>query len=486
MVSLKFSLSFLLILGLGLSCSPKTSEELVITKPDSEIPKTKTEDVDKPLTTCTTLSQLTPAVRSEVEDAFTLYRDQIRFEKFDNALALWKKAYYAAPGANGKVTYHFDDGIKIYNHLFQQTTDTKRKSGIVDTIMAIYSKRIECFADDGTVLAHRAFDSYYKYSEYVDKNKTFDDFKEVVKRKGLMSDYFIVNPFSKLLYDKVVEGSIDTSEAKKLTLQVFDIIDYGLKNCKDKYCEAWDIINEYSPALLAGLEGIRGYYDCQYYVNKYYKQFENDSTNCDNVTEVYFKLIWASCSQTDAKFIRIKKAKERECYVAPTPPGPLKLAYGALEEGQFKESIDYFEQFISETNDRENKAEKLLIIAKIYYAHIRNFPMAKKYALSAAEYKANWGDPYLLIGKLYASSGPLCGPGRGWDSQVVTWPAIDKFEYARRIDSKVASEATKLINQYMKYMPSIEDIFQRQLKEGSSFRVACWIQENTTIRAARG
>ena len=91
----------------------------------------------------------------------------------------------------------------------------------------------------------------------------------------------------------------------------------------------------------------------------------------------------------------------------------------------------------------------------------------------------------MLIGRLYASSGPLCGPGRGWDSQIVTWPAIDMWNKAKRVDANVAAEANKFINRYVKFMPTIEDVFQRGLKEGSSFRVGCWIDETTTIRVAK-
>ena len=125
------------------------------------------------------------------------------------------------------------------------------------------------------------------------------------------------------------------------------------------------------------------------------------------------------------------------------------------------------------------------MIAKIYYRDLKNFGLSRKYALKAAKLKSGWGEPYLLIGKLYASSGPICGPGRGWDSQIVTWPAIDKFKYAKRIDSSVAKEANKLIRSYQRFMPSIDDIFQRTYKEGQKFKVGCWINETTTIRAAK-
>ena len=119
-----------------------------------------------------------------------------------------------------------------------------------------------------------------------------------------------------------------------------------------------------------------------------------------------------------------------------------------------------------------------------YAKMIKNFSKARNWARQSAQYDSSNGEPYILIGKLYASSGPLCGPGRGWDSQIVTWPAIDKWRQAKRIDASVAEEANRLIARYRLYMPSKEDIHQRILEEGSSFRVRCWIQETTTIRAA--
>ena len=90
-----------------------------------------------------------------------------------------------------------------------------------------------------------------------------------------------------------------------------------------------------------------------------------------------------------------------------------------------------------------------------------------------------------MIGRLYASSGPLCGPGRGWDSQIVVWPAIDMWNKAKRVDPSVAGEANKWIGRYSKFMPTMEDIFQRGLKVGDTYRVPCWIQENTKIRPAK-
>ncbi len=474
-----YIISLVLITYLLVACA--TQAPIVV---EEKAPAAPVIEVVKSNTDCTTLLDIDPAIRSDTEDAFTLYKDEIRYKKYEAALLLWKTAYYTAPGANGKMTSHFDDGVKIYDYLFKKEIDENKKAALVDTILSIYDKRLECFEDDGTIIARKAFNSYYSYSQYTDSDETFELFKEVIKRKGLKTDYFVVNPFSKLLYDRVLENKIDHQEASVLALQIFDIVEEGLAKCKGEYCDAWAVIDAYAPPLLSGLEGIKGFYPCEYFMENYYTQFEEDPTNCDNITEVYLKMVWGGCDQEDERLKNLKAAKEKECYVAPPPPGPLTLAYQALERGEFRESIKMFEDYTTTSDDPEKKAKYLFLISKIYYAHIKNFPAARKYALSAAANKSNWGEPYMLIGKLYASSGPLCGPGTGWDSQVVTWVAIDKFNYAKKIDPAVTADANKWINRYSQYMPKKEDIFFRQLKAGSSFKVPCWIQETTKVRTS--
>jgi hypothetical protein len=115
---------------------------------------------------------------------------------------------------------------------------------------------------------------------------------------------------------------------------------------------------------------------------------------------------------------------------------------------------------------------------------LKNFSQSRAYALKAAEVRPDWGEPYIVIGRLYASSGPLCGPGRGWDSQIVVWPAIDAWNQAKAVDPSVRDEANKWINRYAQFMPTKEDVFIRNLQAGQSFYVGCWIQRSTRIRTA--
>ncbi len=460
------------------SCGSKTAtaiaEEVIEETPVVEAPA-------EALTPCTTLSQLNSGDRDEAETAFVLYRDFVKAGDMAKALPLWQKAYQLAPGANGRIQYHFDDGVKIYTDLFKKAQDKMQKQAYVDTVMMIYDKRVECFGNEATIKGRKAFDYYYNFHEYSDADKTFNLFKEAVESKGKEADYFVINPFSSLLHDRVVDGKISKEEGSKLAVTLDSAIAHGLATCGNK-CEAWNIIADYAPNRLESLEGVDDFYDCDYYSNKYYTQFLESPADCEVIELAYRRMLRGKCDINDPRLVEVKAAKDKNCFTPPPPPGLLKQAFDLYSTGDYKGAIVLFEKFIDQTTDVEKKAKYTLLIAKIYYGDIKNFSSARKYARDAANMKSNWGEPYILIGKLYASSGPLCGPGRGWDSQIVTWPAIDKFQYAKKIDPSVAGEANKWINTYSQYMPSREDIFQRGIKEGSAFKVGCWINESTTVR----
>jgi tetratricopeptide (TPR) repeat protein len=470
------SVLFLFIIG----CSPKSTEPIPKEKPAAPEIIQKSD----PNTPCTTLDQLSGYIKEEIQTAFVLYRDQIKYKNPEKAYPLWTKAFHGAPGGNGKITYHFDDGIAIFKHFYDKESDPVKKKSFFDSINMVYNKRAECFGDEDYLAGRKAFDYYYTFSEYVDENEIFNLFKQNLTNKGDSADYFIINPFTKMLFDRILQEEISLKEGLKFAKQILSTIDYGKANCKGRNCEAWEIISEYAPVRLEALEGVDGFWDCAYYSSKYYPMYLAAPDDCETIELVYRRLLRGQCAQDSPELRAIKAAKENKCYTPPPPAGPLQQAFDAYNNGDYRNAIELFKNFVELTDDTEKKAKYLLLIAKIYYRDMKDYPSARKYAMRAAGMKGNWGEPYMLIGKLYASSGPLCGPGRGWDSQIVTWPAIDKFQHAKNIDPAVASEANQLINQYRQYMPKREDIFFRQLNAGDTFRVPCWIQESTTIRTA--
>jgi len=141
----------------------------------------------------------------------------------------------------------------------------------------------------------------------------------------------------------------------------------------------------------------------------------------------------------------------------------------------------YFNKALAVTTDNSAKASILMNLAGIHYRN-KKFSDSRKACLEAASLRPGWGKPYMLIGTLYASSGKLCGPGTGWDSQVVVWAAMDMWNKAKNVDPDLKNAANKEISKYRQYLPTAQDAHMKGVKSGSSYKIDCWIGRTTTAR----
>jgi hypothetical protein len=456
------------------ACTPKTAQ--VIQEEDQTSTSTET---DENLSPCKNFEDAFDP--DDTRSNYIIYKDYIEYENYEEAFELWNKVYREAPAADGKRNDVFTDGVFFYERLALGSEDSIMKAQYIARIFSLYEEAASCYPETASsIKGQKAFDLFFKYPDMASKFEIDQLFKEALDEDQSTKQYFVLNPFTSLLVDVYNEGQISKEEALEMSELVQSILKEGLETCSGKSCESWKIIEGYVPQRLEAFETIKGFYDCEYYINKYYSEFLEDSTNCEVIQTLYIRLSWAECATEDTRYQRLVSAANDLC----VEDKELKVAYNLLKEGAFKKAIDAFIEAEVLEETEEDKSKVNFIISKIYYAHLKNFPQARKYALKAAKQRPNWGEPYLLIGRLYASSGPLCGPGTGWDSQIVVWPALDKWNYAKTIDPSVSKEANKLIGQYARFMPSKEDLFFRTLQNGQSFRVGCWIQENTKIRTS--
>ena len=459
-------------------CTPKVAEQTASseTKEQTISPPPK-EDVE--LSPCPKFQDA--PYPGEAENNYVIYRDFLKVGDMEKAYELWQKVYEVAPAADGRRNTVYSDGIRFYEYFMSQTTDSLEREKYVEKIFAIYDEILECYPEGGYVPARKGFDYYYKYPNRKSKEEIYNLFKIAIDTDRDKTNDFVVNPMAALLVEMHQSGKISTEEAQRYDKVLRNLVKNGLKNCKGVACERWKIIESYAPIRLETyFETVKGFYSCDYYMDKYYADFLNNKNDCDVIREVYSRLKFGGCETTNEKMRTLIRTGNDKC----VEETAAEVAYQCLRDADYQCAVKEFEKAAEEEEDIVKKSKYILIIAKIYNAHLKNFSKSRQYALQAAEIRSNWGEPYILIGRLYASSGPLCGPGRGWDSQIVTWPAIDMWQKAKRVDPSVASEANKWINRYSQYMPSKEDIFQRNYQEGQSFKVGCWIQETTTIRAA--
>jgi tetratricopeptide (TPR) repeat protein len=456
------------------ACTPKTTDQTQTTTPTPPA---------KPVVSTDPCAKFSDSKAGEAAlDAHVIYRDFIRRKEFQQAIPYWRQAFNAAPAADGQRTTHFDDGILIYDHLISQQSTLEGKKLYLDSIFYLYDRMNACYPEIAYADGKKAFDLYYNYRELSDNKTIFNLFTKVLDKKGLETPAFVINPFTALLVEMFTAKEIDQATAVKYAEQILAISEKQAENMKD----GWPIVIGYAPAQLEVFETVPGFFPCSHFNKKYYASVNLDSIECDDISIINTQLKRGLCPDDDPAFARLEAEFRERCIDGgPDRDSSLICGQSELEKGRYAAAIRCYKEYISRSEDPATRARYNLFVAKIYYGSLKRFPEAREHARLALRDRPNMGDAYMLIGKLYASSGPLCGPGRGWDSQIVTWPAIDMFAKAKQVDPRVTSEANRLITTYSRYMPGIEEIFQRQLSEGQTFFVGCWIQENTTIRAAR-
>ena len=468
---------FLFLVFIIFGCTPKVVQNVTTSEPVSDLQSEQVEE--ESLSPCPKFSDFSNS--DELETQYVLYRDFIKAGNWEEAFSYWKNVYQIAPAADGKRNTVYADGIRFYERFISLEKDAAKREKFIDTVFQIYDAIEICYKEGGYIPARKAFDLYYKYPERSTRLQTFNLFRQALDTDGIKAPDFLVNPFSALLVDLYFDDQINQETAIQYTGVLSEMIQNGLANCSGTECERWEIIRDYAPSRLEAFESVKGFFGCDYYMDKYYSEYLENPNDCDVLRTVYSRLNWGGCDLEEENFKKLIEAGNLNC--APEP-GALETAYNCLKDADYNCAISSFQKAVEESNDPVKKGKYLLLIAKIYQVHLKNFPQSRRFALLAADISPNWGEPFLHIGRLYASSGPLCGPGRGWDSQIVVWPAIDMWIKAKKIDPSVTAEANQWIGRYAQYMPDIADIFQRNLKEGDSFKVGCWIQENTIIRPA--
>lgn len=160
-------------------------------------------------------------------------------------------------------------------------------------------------------------------------------------------------------------------------------------------------------------------------------------------------------------------------------PQKYNQAVRALKSDSIDLAIRIFTELSEEAPDSSEKFLHIMRIGKSYQRK-KDFPMARTFALQAAAMDTTAGEPFLFIGKLYIASGQECKeeiPFLGW---AVSWVSVDMWEKAKALDETLSEEADRLIEKYNIYFPPVDAA--PQLKEGDTYKVDCWIQEETKVR----
>jgi len=109
-----------------------------------------------------------------------------------------------------------------------------------------------------------------------------------------------------------------------------------------------------------------------------------------------------------------------------------------------------------------------------------NYSEARNFARKALAINPDNCKALMLIGDIYAASARSFSSD-DFERSTVFWVAVDYFTRARAGEDCMA-DASKKANAYRSYFPNKETAFFQNIKEGDTYRVGGWINEQTRVR----
>lgn len=437
--------------------------------------------------------------KDEAETAHTLYRDALKAGKILDAMPNWEKAFNIAPAADGLRDWHYSDGITIYKAIFEKETDPAKKQAAVLKINELYAGMMDCYkakvikinncnSDDcvnkklGDIKAQQAYDMYYTLrTPYPEVLKVLG---EMVALSGKESLYTAFVPYTDIAVYQFLNKELSKEETRAIYQKLNEIGEHNVANNK-KYGNYYKDALAYSNAKFQEIEDF--IFDCEYFKEKLTPDYRKDTENHELIKTIFNKLSSKGCADTDPLMIELKakyekivaeeNARRKAEYEA---SNPIYMAKKLIDEGDFDGAIEKYKDAIDSAETNEDKGELVLSIASLQFRKLGQTNNARESARRAASLKPNWGAPYLLIGDMYVSGARNCDDD--WGSRLAVIAAIDKYQYAKSIDPSMASDANDRIGRISSALPEKEDGFMRQVKEGQTLTVPCWIGETVKVR----
>ena len=390
-------------------------------------------------------------------------------ETVHDVISPWRWVFLNCPKGTQNT---YIDGAKIVSYLIESAQDPALRNKYIDTLMMVYDQRIVYFNKEGYVLGRKGVDLYTYRPE--DTEQIYKDLKKSVELEGNKSAGPVLVYYMKVAVNMAKEGKADSTVIFDTYEVITNIIDFNLKkyanNAEEK--KDWEIIQNNVEIIF------EPFATCEDMIPIFRKKFADNPDDLELLKKITAMLDAKKCQNDPFYFETTKKLYELE----PSPASAYLIGKMLLNEGKYAEAIDYLKE--AEKLNDTNAIQKSYIYIAQAYRTLNNFPASRNYALKAAALDPTDGEPYLMIGSMYAESAKDCGDNE-LTSRVAYWAAVDKFYRAKQVDPDLAEEADKLINTYSLYFPSASTIFFYTLKEGDTYRVECWINEDTKVRAAK-
>ena len=401
--------------------------------------------------------------------SLSLYSGFYRQKNYDDAITPWRATVEICPASNKNIYIH---GASMYKRIFRSEKDPVVKEQYIDSLMRLYDRRIEYFGKRDYVLGRKGADLFKLDNERYEE--AYNILNASVEGRGNKSE---VNTLNYWMQTAVLKFKADSNERETVVnnySKAMDILNYQRSTQKNP--KKLEKINN----TITNIEEIFAKSrapGCESLVALFQPKFEAAPEDIDLLKKITMLLDKYECNDSEL-FV---KASENLYRLEPSAESAYMVAKLYLKKADFDKASGYYKEAIEQQTDS-------LVLAKLYYelallSHAKGgmAETARSYAYKAIAHNSNKGNPYLLIGKIYAGESKKCGT-KEFEKKCVYLVAVDKFIKAKAIDPEIADEANGLIMTYKPYFPGKEEAFFEGFNEGDPFEVKCWINEKTKIR----
>lgn len=399
----------------------------------------------------------------------SLYREFYDNKNYKEALPYWKYLIENAPKSSENL---YIRGVKMYKYFLKNDEDINKDS-TKDTILALQDIRLYCFGKSAKKLKNKTFD-WYSYRKKGNEKFVLDlfytTFEQYNKEKKSIPINFL-SYYVDLAINSHKKGMIISDEVVSIFSKVNEEIEKNIEG--EKKVEYTSLQNNIIVKL--NKEGI---IDCENILPVVENTYQTNPNDTIVILKSYKKLKALSCTENKLFLEIAVKVSE----IKPSVAIFKYLARKTEKDVDIDKVILYINKAIEISQDDIQKEKLTMKIASIYYSQFK-LSKAREFANKALKINPNSGKAYLTIGRTYASSGKICGTGTDFKSHTIVWAAIDVWKKAIAVDKSVQAEAQKLINKYIQYMPTKQELFLNNITIGSRYTISCF-GFTTTVRSS--
>jgi tetratricopeptide (TPR) repeat protein len=385
------------------------------------------------------------------------------------AMPHWKWIFANCPTISQNT---YIDGAKMISTLIEETKDEQRKQVLIDSLMMVYDQRIQHFGREGYVLGRKSVDALTYKPEFFET--VFPWLKKSVELQGSQSEGAVLAYYLNCALQMSNKGLMSKEEVFSLYETVSSIADKNLAEAKDDRGRGmWNTVKANIESII---EPIATCSDLVAIYEKKFMETPEDIALLKNITGILEK---RSCTAEGNLFFNATRNLHK---LEPSAESAYLMGRLCIQNQQYADAAEYMQQAVNLYDDTASKIKALYALTGIQINN-KTFQAARTSANRILQLNENEGKAYMLIGDIYAMTANSCNED-GMGGKTVFWAAIDKYMKAKAVDNTLTEEANSKIAQYHQYYPPASDLFFRDMKEGTSYTIGCWINETTTVRAA--